>query len=81
MKAFSIPYTFKNKENIEKFKIQKAELSRYNDINDYVKFIEDFDCDLFDNSVIPAVLARKYSVINLQPGAKVLDLISSTNLQ
>jgi len=81
MKAFSIPYTSKNKENIEQFKIQKSELSRYTDINNYVKFIEDFDCDLFDNSVIPAVLARKYSMINLQPGAKVLDLISSTNLQ
>ena len=81
MKAFSIPYPFKNKENIKQFKIQKSEINRYTNISKYIKFIEDFDCDMGDNSVIPAVLARKYSVINLQPGTKVLDLISASNLQ
>ena len=81
IKAFSIPYTFKNKENIKEFKIQKSELANYSNITNYLQFIEDFDCDLFDNSVIPSVLAKKYSIINLQPGAKVLDLITSSKLQ
>ena len=81
MKVFSVPYPFKSKENIEEFKVQKSKLENYKSIGRYLKFIEEFDCDMFDNAVIPSLLAKKYSVINLQPGSKVLDLLSKSKLE
>lgn len=81
IKVFSIPYPFKGKEDLQMFKIEKSNIDNYKDINRYLKFIEDFDCDLFDNAVIPSLLAKKYSVINLQPGSKVLDLLSQIGLK
>ena len=81
IKVFSIPYPFKGKADLQKFKIEKSNINNYRDINRYLKFIEDFDCDMFDNAVIPSLLAKKYSVINLQPGAKVLDILSKIGLK
>lgn len=81
IKVFSVPYPFKGKDDLQYFKIEKSNIQNYKDINRYLKFIEDFDCDMFDNAIIPSLLAKKYSVINLQPGSKVLDLLSQTGLK
>lgn len=81
IKVFSIPYPFKGKEDLQKFKIEKSNINNYNDVNRYLRFIEDFDCDMFDNAVIPSLLAKKYSVINLRPGSKILDILSQTGLR
>lgn len=81
IKVFSIPYPFKAKDDLQKFKIEKSNIKNYKDIDRYLKFIEDFDCDMFDNAIIPSLLAKKYSVINLQPGSKVLDILSQTGLK
>ncbi len=80
IKTFSIPYPFCNKTNMSEFKKEKSNLSNYTNIKNYVNFLEDFDCDMFDNSIIPSVLARKYSIINLRPGTKVLNILSKNNL-
>lgn len=81
IKTFSIPYPFCNKVNITKFKQEKAKLENYSNIKNYISFLEDFDCDMFDSSVIPSVLARKYSIINLRPGTQVLNILSKINLE
>ncbi len=81
IKVFSIPYPFKGKDDLQNFKVEKSNINNYKDMNRYLKFIEDFDCDMFDNTIIPSLLAKKYSVINLQPGSKVLDILSQTGLK
>ena len=80
IKVFNIPYNFENKNNIENFKIKKADISEYKNINDYLSFLNEFDNDMFNNSVLPSVICKKYSVINLQPGAKIIDLFVKNNI-
>ena len=60
------------------FKIEKSNLSNYTDLHRYIKFIDDFDCDMFTNSIIPSVLSKRYSIISMQPGAGMINLISKT---
>lgn len=78
--VFNIPYPFPNKDDIGVFKIEKAKLSNYPNIGDFVRLIEDFECDLAENMVVPVALAQKYSSISLQPGGKVLDLLAHNTI-
>ena len=45
------------------------------------RLIEDFECDLYENAIVPIALAHKYTAISLEPGAKVLDLLSQTGIK
>ena len=76
IKVFQIPYTFRDKSNLQAFKIEKSNLENYADLNKYIKFLDDFDCDMFTNSIIPSVLSKKYSMISMQPGSGMINLIS-----
>ena len=78
IKVFQIPYSFRDKSNLQVFKIEKSNLSNYTDLHRYIKFIDDFDCDMFTNSIIPSVLSKRYSIISMQPGAGMINLISKT---
>jgi hypothetical protein len=78
--AFNVPYPFKDKQNKAIFKCEKANISNYTNIGAYTKLIEDFECDLYENAVVPIALAHKYTAISLIPGSKVLDLLSRSNI-
>ena len=36
---------------------------------------------MYENSLIPTILAHKYTAISLAPGSKVLDLLAKSNVE
>ena len=78
--VFSVPYPFKDKQNPIEFTHKKCNIDNYSNIGAYTKLIEDFECDLYENAVVPIALAHKYTAISLKPGSKVLDLLSRSNI-
>lgn len=78
IKVFALAYPFYDKSNLQNFKIEKSNIKNYNDLYRYLKFLQDFDSDMFTNSIIPAVLSKQYSLVSMQPGTDILNLISKT---
>jgi len=78
--VFNLPYPFETKKNIEQFITQKSEINNYVNLNVCIKLIDEFECDLYDNTVVPVALARKHTVISLKPGTQVLDLLAKMHL-
>ena len=78
--VFDVPYPFQDKQNKVEFAKQKSDIINYKNIGNYIKLIEDFECDLYENAVVPIALAHKYTAISLEPGSKVLDLLSKGNI-
>ena len=60
--------------------MEKANIMNYKNIEVYTNLLNDFECELFENSLIPTVLAHKYTAISLAPGSKVLDLLAKSNI-
>lgn len=79
--VFAVPYPFKDKTDKKVFSQEKSKIKNYVNIGAYTKLIEDFECDLYENAVVPIALAHKYTAISLKPGSKVLDLLSRSNIQ
>jgi hypothetical protein len=78
--VFNIPYPFKDKHNKTQFKNDKVCTGNYRNLSAYIKLIEDFECDLYENAVVPIALAHKYTAISLEPGSRVLDLLSKSGM-
>ena len=78
--VFNVPYPFRDKAKTT-FKAEKSKIANYSNIGAYTKIIEDFEYDLYENAVIPIALAHKYTAISLEPGGKVLDLLSKSKMQ
>ncbi len=76
--VLSIPYPFPGKASHGTFNFvqEKVKLSNYPELGVAVSLIRDFECDLYENAVVPIALAHKYTAISLEPGSKVLDLLS-----
>lgn len=45
-----------------------------------IKLINHLESDLYKNAVVPIALAHKYTAISLEPGGKVLDLLTRKSL-
>ena len=78
--VFNAPYPFENKKDYLAFAKEKSNIDNYKNIGAYTKLIEDFECDLYENAVVPIALAHKYTAISLEPGSKVLDLLSKSSI-
>lgn len=79
--VFDLPYPFSNKNNKEIFKTEKCKLKYYNDtLSIAIKLIDEFDCDLVEGKIVPAILSEKYTAINIEPGATVLDLLTKIKI-
>lgn len=78
--VFNVPYPFADKSKESNFKQEKSNISNYKNIKIYTDLLDEFDCSLYENSLIPTVLAHKYTAISLAPGSKVLDLLSRSNI-
>jgi len=81
--VFALPYPFSSKadQNTKCFSTEKTKYSNYDCLGKAVQLIKDFECDLYENAVVPIALAHKYTAISLEPGAKVLDLLSQTSIK
>lgn len=78
--VFALPYPFASKTGKD-FINEKTRYSNYDCLGKAVQLIKDFECDLYENAVVPIALAHKYTAISLEPGAKVLDLLSQTSIK
>lgn len=79
--VFNALFPFRDKQDKEAFKTEKAKITNYRNIGTYVKLIEEFECDLHSTSLVPVALAQKYSAISLEPGGKVLDLLAQASFK
>lgn len=79
--VLGVPYPFGSKSNPSAFAKEKADISRYSDrLPRALDLIRHFECDLYENAVVPIALAHRHASISLVPGGKVLDLISKAEL-
>ena len=78
--VFDVPYPFAEKSKEQNFKTEKSNIVNYKNIKVYTDLLDDFDCDLYENALIPTVLAHKYTAISMAPGSKVLDLLSKNKI-
>lgn len=80
--VFALPYPYASKEEQgSDFIAEKVELARYAQLPTAVKLIDMLESDLYQNAVVPIALAHHYTAISLQPGGKVLDLLTRKALQ
>lgn len=78
--VFNVPYPFEEKSKEENFKYEKSNITNYKNIKIYTDLLDEFDCNLYENALIPTILAHKYTAISLAPGSKVLDLLSKSKI-
>ena len=78
--VFNIPYPFPDKQNKDVFSIEKSRIENYTNIGAYTRLINEFECDLYENAVVPIALAHKYTAISLEPGSRVLVLLSKSKI-
>jgi hypothetical protein len=81
---FSLPYPFVTKEVLQggvSFTQAKTEIERYVELPRALTLINNFECDLYENAVIPIALAHRYTSISLVPGGRVLDLLTRDALE
>lgn len=77
---FDLPYIVENKHPLEVFKKDKSDYSKYNNLQRALSLLQELKCDLDTSSIVPLVLSRQYTAISMEPGAKVLDMLSKNNL-
>ncbi|WP_318661340.1 DNA double-strand break repair nuclease NurA [Treponema sp.] len=78
--VFTVPYPYAEKSKVSNFKNEKSNILNYKNIKIYTDLLDEFDCSLYPDSLIPTVLAHKYTAISLAPGSKVLDLLSRSKV-
>ena len=78
--VFTVPYPYAEKSKVSNFKNEKSNILNYKNIKIYTDLLDEFDCSLYPDSLIPTVLAHKYTAISLAPGSKVLDLLSKSKV-
>lgn len=78
--VFTIPYPYSEKSKASNFKNEKSNILNYKNIKIYTDLLDEFDCSLYPDSLVPTVLAHKYTAISLAPGSKVLDLLSKSKV-
>lgn len=77
--VFNLPYPFESKGDIKSFILNKSDIKKYQNLNKSLCLLNEFECDLYENTVVPVALARKHTVISLKPGSQVLDLLTRLN--
>ncbi|BAZ27568.1 hypothetical protein NIES4073_84910 [Kalymmatonema gypsitolerans NIES-4073] len=78
--VFALPYTFASKDS-GNFVQVKTEIHRYSNLPRVIALINHFECDLYENALIPIALAHKHTAISLVPGGRVLDILTREALQ
>lgn len=79
--VFALPYPFASKDEpgID-FPAEKTDWNRYLQLPQAIRLIEHLESDLYRNAVVPIALAHRYTSISLQPGGRVLDLLTRKGL-
>ena len=56
---------------------KRFDLANYPSLGNVINLITTLESDLYENSMIPVILAHEYASISLAPGGKVLDLATA----
>ena len=68
------------KSRLEVFKKEKSDYLKYNNLHRTLRLLQELKCDIDASSVAPLVISKQYTAISLEPGTKVLDMLSKNNL-
>lgn len=74
--VFDLPYFTGEKSNKDDFKIIKSDYTRYNNLMRALRLLKEMKSDMEESSVMPLVISKQYTAISMEPGAKVLDMLS-----
>jgi len=78
--VMGIPYPFASKA-VEDFHQIKTNSDLYSELPRALKVVEHFESSLHKNAVVPIALAHEHTAISLEPGGKVLDLLTKGALE
>jgi hypothetical protein len=80
--VFALPYPYASKDlrGID-FVREKTRFENYPQLAQALRLIIHLESDLYENAVIPIALAHRYTAISLQPGGRVLDLLTKNTLK
>lgn len=75
---FALPFPFSSKTelSVDNFNKEKVKHNNYPILNKALALINEFECDLYENAIIPIALAHRYTSISLEPGGRALDLLT-----
>jgi len=73
--ALCLAYPFRNKRDKE-FQTKKSDQEQYQVLSKALAVLHELESDLYENAMIPVVLAHRHASISLSPGGKVLDVLS-----
>ena len=76
--ALSVPYPFPTKESVAQFQTAKLQVPMYKTLGSVLSLVSHFECDLFENSLSPMVLAHRYTSISAAAGGGVLDELAAS---
>lgn len=75
--VFALPYPYPSKEEPgSDFVHEKTEWQRYHTLPVAIQLLEDLQTELHRDAIVPIALAHRYTAIGLQPGGRVLDLLT-----
>ena len=77
---FDLPYIVGDKSRLEVFKKEKSDYLKYNNLHRTLRLLQELKSDMDASSVAPLVISKQYTAISMEPGAKVLDMLSKNNL-
>lgn len=78
--VFALPYPFSSKKT--NFILEKTKLKHYDGtLSRALALINNFECDLYENALIPIALANRHTAISLVPGGRVLDILTRESLE
>jgi len=80
--VFGLPYPYASKDEpgID-FLTEKVRFENYPQLPTALALLNLLESDLYRNAVVPIALAHRYTAISLQPGGKVLDLLTRKTLK
>lgn len=77
---FDLPYFTRDKSTTASFKTEKSDHTKYNNLNRALRLLQELRSDMDDSSITPMVVSKQYTAISMEPGSKVLDLLSKNHI-
>ena len=77
---FDLPYFTKDKSSKHSFKTEKSDYTKYNNLYRALRLLQEMRSDMDSASITPLVISKQYTAISMEPGSKVLDLLSKNHI-
>ena len=77
---FDLPYFTKDKSSKHSFKTEKSDYTKYKNLYRALRLLQEMRSDMDSASITPLVISKQYTAISMEPGSKVLDLLSKNHI-